>query len=89
MITPQNIAQHEIIGLEVRVMESRNKSFVGMKGRVVDETLSTLTIETPKGDKKIAKAGTTLLFVLPSGIEAEIYGNDIVARPEDRIKKKR
>jgi ribonuclease P protein subunit POP4 len=89
MITPQNIFQHEFIGLNVEVKESSHEGFIGINGRVVDETKNTITVETEEdGEKMVPKKTSTFRFKLPDGAVVEIAGRVIVARPEDRIKKK-
>jgi len=88
MITPENLVRHELIGLEVRVVWSRNPSQIGISGRVVDETRQMLSIETKRGVKNIAKDQAVFSFHLPSGEWVRVDGKLLVARPEDRIKKK-
>ena len=88
MITPQNIFRHELIGLAVEIIDSTHKGFVGIKGIVIDETRNIITIDTGDVEKKIPKADVTFLFTLPHGEQVSIEGKVIVARPEDRIKKK-
>jgi ribonuclease P protein subunit POP4 len=86
MITPKNLLKHELIGLEVEVVESKNKSLVGLRGKVVDETRNMLTIETKKGDKKVIKSECTFVFHLPNAL-VEVDGSLLVGSPEKRIKK--
>ncbi len=88
MITPQNVFRHELIGLTVEIIDSSHKEFVGIKGIVIDETRNTITLETNDIEKMIPKANVVFLFTLPQGEKVSIDGNVIVARPEDRIKKK-
>ncbi len=89
MITPQNIFRHELVGLHVEVVKSSHKGFTGIKGEVVDETKNTLKVEDLMGCEKIVpKNVATFRFTLPSSEVVEINGKIIVARPEDRIKKK-
>lgn len=45
MISFKNIFYHELIGLELKVVDSLNKSLIGLSGIVVDETRNTLLIE--------------------------------------------
>jgi len=87
MITPKNLIQHELIGLDVEIEKSSNKFHVGLKGLVVDETKNLITIRTEKGLKKIQKMKTDLVFNL-DGKKVRVDGSKIVARPEDRIKLK-
>jgi ribonuclease P protein subunit POP4 len=89
MITPQNIFRHEFIGLKVKVVDSSHEGFKGIKGKIVDETKNTIKIEDDEGNEKtIPKNVVTLHFNLPDGSKIEIDGKIIVARPEDRIKKR-
>ncbi len=88
MITPENLVRHELIGLEVRIVESTNHSQVGLSGRVVDESRNILSIETARGVKNLPKQDCTFSFHLPSGEWVRVDGKLLVARPEDRIKKK-
>jgi len=74
------------IGLMVEVIESPNKSEVGIKGEVVDETQNTLKIMTEKGLKVVAKRGRTFR-VWYKGKIMRIKGDLINFRPEDRIKR--
>jgi ribonuclease P protein subunit POP4 len=76
------------IGLDVSVSASTCPSQVGMRGRVVDETKNTITIERNGVERVIAKAGCEFRFE-EDGQEHVVSGNDIRFRPEDRIKKVR
>ncbi len=88
MITPNNIFRHELIGLPVKVVKSTHDGHIGIEGKVVDETKNTITIEADNGEKIIPKKVATFHFNLPDGSIIEIKGKILVARPEDRIKKK-
>ena len=48
------------IGSCIEVIESNNKSSIGIKGKVIYETQNTWIIETEKGNKKIIKNGTKI-----------------------------
>lgn len=87
MITPRNLINHELIGLRVNVVNAKNRTQIGIAGRVVDETLQSLRIETERGEKTVQKRGTTFAFAVPSGRRVRVNGEVIAARPEDRIKK--
>jgi ribonuclease P protein subunit POP4 len=88
MITPQNIFRHELVGLEVVVVKSTHEDLTGIKGLVVDETRNTIKVEDSKGcEKLIPKKVATFRFTLQDAV-VEVDGRIIVARPEDRIKKK-
>jgi ribonuclease P protein subunit POP4 len=89
MITPQNIFRHELVGLGIEVVKSSHIGFIGIKGEVVDETKNTIKVEDVEGyEKIIPKKVATFRFTLPSNVVVEVDGRIIVARPEDRIKKK-
>jgi len=87
MITKNNLRKHEFIGLEVEIVESKNKTQKGVKGRIVDETQKTIKIESKNKEKIIPKNGSVLKFVLPNGERVKIIGDEIVFRPEERIRK--
>lgn len=83
-ITPENLPRHELIGLNVEVIDSTDKSQTGISGEVTGETKSMLEIR----GKKIEKKSCTFLFELPDGTEVEMDGKLIDERPEDRIDQK-
>ncbi|MGZ7049412.1 MAG: ribonuclease P protein component 1 [Methanobacterium sp.] len=88
MITPKNIFRHELVGLPVKVVKSTHDGFIGIEGKVVDETKNTIIIEEKGTEKIVPKEVATFHFYLPDGNVIEIEGKIIIARPEDRIKKK-
>ncbi len=89
MITPHNIFRHELIGLNVEIVESSHQELVGIKGKVIDETRNTLCLEKADGKEiVIAKNTSVFQFQIPEGSVVEIEGKVLVSRPEDRIKKK-
>ena len=86
MITPTNLIRHELIGLDVVVSESLNPLSIGIKGKVIDETQQTLTIQTKKGNKKILKRLSTFVFNVKDE-KVEVKGSVIAKRPWERISK--
>lgn len=42
-----------MIGSNIEIIESKNKTLIGLKGKVIDQTKNTITLETKKGIKKI------------------------------------
>ena len=86
-LTPKNLVRHELIGLEARVAVSSHKGYVGVSGKVVDETRNMLVILSQEGFKKIPKKTSIFHFNLPDGILVEVEGWRILGRPEDRVKK--
>ena len=85
MRNERNILRHELIGLDCTVTEAKNKSLVGIRGKIVDETMKTIVMGEKK--KRIAKQGTKFQMTVADK-KVIIEGNLLVARPEDRIKKK-
>jgi len=87
MRKPENILRHELIGLKCEIKDATNKSNIGLSGEIIDETLKTIVLETNAGRKRIAKKGT--IFRIKLGDKnVLIHGDYILARPEDRIKKR-
>ena len=86
MRSPTNIVRHELIGLDVEVVDANNKNLVGIKGEIVDETKHTLVIETEHGEKRVLKKGANFQVKVQNQ-EVIIKGDILVGRPEDRIKK--
>jgi ribonuclease P protein subunit POP4 len=72
---------HELIGEDVEIVESNNQDQIGIKGKVVDETKSTLNI-----NGKVLLKNSITIKLLSSG--EVISGKEIAKRPEDRIKGK-
>lgn len=73
----------ELIGEEIEIVDSTNKSQMGMQGKVVDETKSTLKIDCAGGIKTLLK--NNLVFKITKTGET-VAGKDVNKRPEDRIK---
>jgi len=89
MVKPKDLVRHELIGLDVEIVESTNSEAVGVKGKVVNETRNMIMIETSVGEEKsFAKNQCTFVFTTDEGGKVKIDGKLLVARPEDRIKKK-
>lgn len=87
-ITPGNLVRHELIGLEVKIEKSTDKTHKGLMGKVIDESYNTLKIDARGREKIIPKANTIFIFTLPNGVKVEVEGKVLIGRPEDRIKKK-
>jgi len=81
-----NLRKHELIGLSVVVRAATDPTLVDLRGRVVDETRNTLLVETAKGEKRVPKKGAEFAFG-PEGVR--VQGDDLLFRPEDRIKRAR
>ncbi|MBS3135188.1 ribonuclease P protein subunit [Candidatus Woesearchaeota archaeon] len=42
-----------IIGSNIEITESKNKTLVGLKGKVIDQTKNTIMLKTKEGTKRI------------------------------------
>lgn len=84
MITRENIASHELIGLHAQIIESSNKQIIGLAGKVVDETKSMFTLNTVKGNKKFPKETARWKFIF-NNTDAEIEGTQLTKRSYERM----
>jgi len=87
-MSTSDFRRREFMGLEVEVLESTCKEHIGLRGRVVDETRNTLTIEVMGGEKRLPKDCCRFRFFEGSRTHV-VSGKEIKFRPEDRIKKVR
>jgi ribonuclease P protein subunit POP4 len=69
----------------VEVLDDSNPSNVKIRGKVVDETMKTLVIQSA-GMKRIAKKDAVFKFSL-GGKAVKVEGQSLIGRPEDRVKK--
>ena len=84
MITQENIALHELIGLDTEILDSSNKQIIGLSGRIVDETKSMFTLDTKNGLKMIPKHNSKWQFKLDD-TQAVLDGSILHRRPYDRL----
>lgn len=91
MITPENAAIHELIGLEAEVVRCADRGMQGLKGVVVDETRNTFVFGVSQGGKAeertVPKAACVFRFTLPSGKTVDVVGKSIAVDPVERPKK--
>lgn len=81
------ILNHEFIGVKAKIRKSTDVGYVGLSGKVVDETRNTFTLLGATGRKMVTKALTTFSFTFQDSTVVEIEGRLLVGRPEDRVKK--
>ena len=84
-ITNENILGHEMIGLEIKVINSTDLARIGTKGIVVDETQNTFVIDSLGKEKVISKKECDFEFNL-DGEKVIVIGKEILRRSEDRTK---
>ena len=94
MISSKNIFYHELIGLEIKIVDSLDSYLIGLTGVIVDETKKTFLIQTnsslkgKSAEKLIQNDISVFQFKVPDGTIVEIDGKILLNRPEDRIKKR-
>jgi len=87
-ITKRNVLKHELIGLEARVINSSDKNLIGTYGTIIDETKDMLVIDQAGKPKIVQKKSSIFKLTLPGGEEVDVDGANLIARPQDRIKKR-
>jgi len=86
-LTPETLARHELVGLEVAVVAAPNPDLVGLAGRAVAETTRTIGIEAEDGLAVVPKAETTFEWTLPDGETVRTAGERLLARPARRTER--
>jgi len=86
-VTP-DIIRYEFIGTEAEVSKSRDPGYVGISGKVIDETRNTFAIMHEGKRKIVPKDSAVFHFKFSDGTIVEIDGKILVGRPEDRIKRR-
>ncbi|MBD3361948.1 ribonuclease P protein subunit [Candidatus Woesearchaeota archaeon] len=81
------VVREDWIGREVKIIGAGNKAYLGIVGRVVDETKHFLIIKTPEKVLKMMKKGS--IFELSwNDQKVRVKGDDIEVAPEERLKLK-
>lgn len=82
------IYQHELIGMDLKVLKAADPNYLGLEGRIVDETKNMIVIMTKRGEKMLAKKIAVFEIIDPVSKRSYIVdGTKIAHRPWDRIKK--
>ena len=87
-LNPENLARHELIGLDVLVETSSEPGIVGLRALVVDETRNTFLLETERKVLRIPKKNVNLIFLLSNGQRVRVTGSILTSQPENRISKR-
>jgi ribonuclease P protein subunit POP4 len=85
-VTP-DVIRYEFIGTQAEVSKSTHSGYVGISGKIMDETRNTLTILHDGKRKIVVKDSAVFHFKFSDGTIVEIDGKILVGRPEDRLKK--
>jgi len=86
-VTP-DVVRYEFIGTEANVSKSRHPGYVGISGKIIDETRNTFTILYEGKRKILIKDSAVFHFKFSDGTIVEIDGKLLVGRPEDRLKRR-
>ncbi|MBW2982325.1 ribonuclease P protein subunit [Candidatus Woesearchaeota archaeon] len=86
-INIKDIVKHELIGLKIKVVDSKNKTNIGIKGKIIDETKYTIIVES-KGEKKRLFKNNITIDVYADRNIARINGKLLSGRPKERVKSK-
>ena len=87
-ITPQNVVNHELVGLKTHIVESRDFNHVCTTGTILGETREMIEIDTGEGTKSVPKNVCVFEITLPDGTLVRVDGGLLRGRPEDRMKKR-
>jgi ribonuclease P protein subunit POP4 len=87
MIKADTLLCHELIGLNIHILDDTSVTLTDVSGNIINETKNTFLIRTPRGTKMITKKNATKIrFATDSGVYF-ISGSSLIGRPEDRITK--
>lgn len=82
---PDNQFQMELVGKNIQVVESTNPSEIGLAGKIIDETRSTIKIEM-KGKQKVLFKSNIKFRIGTENSGLIIDGKKVAKRPEERLK---
>ena len=81
----KDIIRYELIGLTAEVTDSKNKSNIDIKGKIIDETKHTIVIEHKGKQKRLFK--NNIAFKLKINNQTTIIkGELLLGKPKERIK---
>ncbi|MBI2147019.1 ribonuclease P protein subunit [Candidatus Woesearchaeota archaeon] len=70
-----------LLGSAIRVVDSNNRSLIGIEGRVIDESKHTIIVQEGAGQKRLIKSQVTITV---NG-SAAIQGSLLDGRPDERL----
>lgn len=82
----KDTVKHEFIGKVIEIVDSVNKSNIGLLGKVINETRNTFSLDTSKGKKNLMKKNIKIKTIIKNK-EVIIDGKSLTGHPKDRIKK--
>jgi ribonuclease P protein subunit POP4 len=87
-ITPENIPQHELVGLAAHVVKSSDPGQTCTRGVIRSESREMIGIESEHRVIMVHKKACVFDITLPSGARVRVDGRLLQGRPEDRMKKR-
>ena len=82
-VAESNIASQDLVGLDVKVVDSGNRELVGVSGTIRYETMNTFYLYTLDGEKQLPKKGSVWEFAA-NGSRIRMDGSDLAKRPAGR-----
>ena len=84
----KKIIRGEWIGKTINIVQSKNNSLKGIKGKIIDETKQSFILEEKKNKRKRVLKNNIIFETKYQGKTIKVKGKMVVGRPEDRIKLK-
>lgn len=84
----QDVLKYELIGLEIEIVKSNNRTLEGLKGKILDESKNMFKIETDDHKIKNIIKNQVKIMINLNQKKYIIDGKQLVGRPEDRLKKR-
>ena len=85
-VKTKDAVRHELIGKMAEIVDSKNKSDIGIKGNIIDETKTSLLIEDKNKKKQVFKKNIILAINIKDK-QFKIKGERLFGKPKERIKK--
>lgn len=83
-INAKDILRTEMIGKDIEIIDSKNKSLLGLKGRIIDETKNSFII-MHNGKRKMILKSHVKMIIIWKDKKVLVDGKMLARRPEDRI----
>jgi len=81
----KHVLREELIGIRMEIINARNISLIGTKGKIIDETKNTIIVKTKNKEKILLKNEITFI-IEKNNQRLKIDGKKIIGKPEKRIK---
>ncbi len=83
-ISAKDVLRAELIGKNIEIVESKNKSLLGLKGKIIDETKNAFIVLS-NGKRKMVLKSHIKMIVKWQDKSILVDGKMLAKRPEDRI----